>query len=74
MALQSAAGRAGGSGATAASTIAEALAHLVLHEMQPGMNLPSEAELAARFGVNRLTVREAVKMLAGRGLLRSPTT
>lgn len=56
-------------GVTAASSVAEALAQLVLHEMQPGMSLPSEGELAERFEVSRLTVREAVKMLAGRGLL-----
>lgn len=58
-----------GPGATAASSIAEALAQMVLHELQPGMNLPSEGDLAARFGVSRLTIREAVKMLAGRGLV-----
>jgi DNA-binding FadR family transcriptional regulator len=54
---------------TAASGIAEALAQMVLHELHPGMSLPSEGELAARFGVSRLTLREAIKMLAGRGLL-----
>lgn len=69
MTLQPAAARADGPGATAASNIAEALAQLVLHEMHPGMSLPSEAELAGRFGVSRLTIREAIKMLAGRGLL-----
>lgn len=37
--------------------------------MSPGSSLPSEAELASRFGVSRLTVREAVKMLEGRGLV-----
>jgi DNA-binding FadR family transcriptional regulator len=37
--------------------------------MAPGGSLPSEAAIAARFQVSRLTVREAVKMLAGRGLL-----
>lgn len=62
-------GHARGPGETAASSVAEALAQLVLHEMQPGMSLPSEGELAERFEVSRLTIREAVKMLAGRGLL-----
>lgn len=54
---------------TATSTVAEALAQMVLGEMAPGQSLPSEGDLATRFGVSRLTVREAVKMLAGRGLL-----
>ena len=54
---------------SAASTVAEALAGIVLGEMVPGSSLPSEGDLATRFGVSRLTVREAVKMLAGRGLL-----
>lgn len=54
---------------TAASSVAEALAQMVLTEMSPGTSLPSEGDLAMRFEVSRLTVREAVKMLAGRGLL-----
>ena len=36
----------------------------------PGAALPSEAELAARHEVSRLTVREAVKQLASRNVLR----
>ena len=54
---------------TATATVAEALAQIVLGELTPGSSLPSEGELAIRFEVSRLTVREAVKMLAGRGLL-----
>src|SRR3569623_1361220 len=54
---------------TATATVAEALAQMVLGELAPGMSLPSEGDLAPRFAVSRLTVREAVKMLAGRGLL-----
>jgi GntR family transcriptional regulator, transcriptional repressor for pyruvate dehydrogenase complex len=54
---------------TAAEHVAESLARIVLGEMAPGASIPSEAELATRFSVSRLTVREAVKMLAGRGLL-----
>jgi GntR family transcriptional repressor for pyruvate dehydrogenase complex len=42
---------------------------MVLTSMTPGTSLPSEADLAARFEVSRLTVREAIKMLSGRGLL-----
>lgn len=54
---------------SAASHVADALAAMVLGKLAPGASLPSEAELAAQFEVSRLTVREAVKMLAGRGLL-----
>ena len=59
----------GGAAPTATSVVAEALARIVLTEMSPGTSLPSEGDLATRFEVSRLTVREAVKMLAGRGLL-----
>lgn len=62
-------GRRSEAPATAAATVAEALAQTILGEMTPGTSLPSEADLAARFSVSRLTVREAVKMLAGRGLI-----
>jgi len=58
-----------GAAPTATATVAEALAQMVLGELAPGMSLPSEGDLATRFEVSRLTVREAVKMLAGRGLL-----
>lgn len=54
---------------TAASSVADALTDMILGQLSPGASLPSEADLAARFEVSRLTVREAVKMLAGRGLL-----
>ncbi|SEQ07727.1 GntR family transcriptional regulator, transcriptional repressor for pyruvate dehydrogenase complex [Devosia sp. YR412] len=54
---------------TAAMAVAEALARIILTEMSPGISLPSEAELAARYDVSRLTIREAVKLLEGRGLL-----
>jgi GntR family phosphonate transport system transcriptional regulator len=36
-----------------------------------GTRLPSETEIAARFGVNRHTVRRALAALAGRGLVRA---
>lgn len=42
---------------------------MILTRMAPGTSLPSEAELAERYAVSRLTIREAVKLLAGRGLL-----
>lgn len=39
--------------------------------LAPGDRLPSEAELAARFGVNRHTVRHALAGLAERGLVHA---
>lgn len=54
---------------TAASSVAESLVEHILGHMAPGSSLPSEAELAAQYAVSRLTIREAVKMLEGRGLL-----
>lgn len=54
---------------TAAVAVADALARHILAELAPGSTLPSEAELAARHDVSRLTIREAVKLLEGRGLL-----
>lgn len=46
-----------------------ALHRLVVEELEPGQQLPSEADLAEQFGVSRLTVREALKVLSGRGLV-----
>ncbi len=54
---------------SAANTVADDLADMILTTMAPGTSLPSEAELAERYAVSRLTIREAVKLLAGRGLL-----
>lgn len=54
---------------TAAGAVADDLAQMILSELAPGASLPSEAELAARYDVSRLTIREAVKLLEGRGLL-----
>jgi len=45
------------------------LTDMIVGELAPGSQLPSEADLATRYRVSRLTVREAVKVLAGRGLL-----
>ena len=36
-----------------------------------GRTLPSEARLSARFGISRLTVREALHRLRDQGLLQS---
>lgn len=38
--------------------------------LQPGARLPTEAQLAARFGVNRHTVRRAMEQMARAGLVR----
>ena len=38
-------------------------------ELAPGMLMPTEAELAEQFGVNRSTVREALRQLEQEGLL-----
>lgn len=64
--------------------MAEQLLQLVLDGTFPiGGTLPSEAELAGRFGVSRLTVREAIRSLAstriiqvrqGRSSVISPTS
>lgn len=54
---------------SAASVVADHLANAILTQMTPGTSLPSEAKLATQYAVSRLTVREAVKLLAGRGLL-----
>ncbi|MCX5495989.1 phosphonate metabolism transcriptional regulator PhnF [Kaistia dalseonensis] len=39
--------------------------------LTPGMQLPTESQLAARFAVNRHTVRRALAELATRGLVRA---
>lgn len=53
-------------------TIADALsAEIAEGHYRPGDRLPSEAELSARFGVNRHTVRHALAALIEGGLVRS---
>jgi len=53
----------------AVDRVVAGLMDLILGELSPGAQLPSEAELATTYDVSRLTVREAVKVLSGRGLL-----
>jgi DNA-binding FadR family transcriptional regulator len=47
------------------------LARLSAGEWAVGTKLPGETTLAAELGVGRSTVREALRMLSGQGLLRS---
>jgi GntR family transcriptional regulator, transcriptional repressor for pyruvate dehydrogenase complex len=54
---------------TALDTAVLRLEELVVDQLRPGMQLPSEATLADDIGVSRLTLREALKVLAGRGLV-----
>ena len=52
------------------SAIADTLsAEISANHYRPGDKLPTEAALAARFGVNRHTVRHALAALAERGLV-----
>ncbi|MGW1676352.1 GntR family transcriptional regulator [Saccharopolyspora sp. NPDC002376] len=47
----------------------EILRELASDELLPGSPVPSERDLAVRYGVSRLTVREAVGQLVAEGLL-----
>jgi len=59
-------------GRTLWSQIADVIAEDVdLGGVAPGERLPTEQQLAARFGVNRHTVRRALDSLEQRGLIRS---
>jgi len=57
--------------ASVSDAVVQRLEDLVLAELEPGAELPSEPDLAARFGVSRLTVREAVRSLRARGLVET---
>src|ERR671926_186475 len=43
--------------------------NVVQGHLKPGDRLPPERELAEQFGVSRTVIRDAVKTLAGRGIL-----
>lgn len=58
------------SGITIWRQIAETLAGEIRDDRFPDGRLPSESDLAARFGVNRHTLRQAVQSLQDEGLLR----
>jgi GntR family transcriptional regulator, transcriptional repressor for pyruvate dehydrogenase complex len=49
--------------------VAALMERILDRSLQDGDRLPSETELARQFGVNRSTVREAVRELQGNGLL-----
>lgn len=52
-------------------SIADHLQQLILrNEMKPGCRLPTENELAERYEVSRASVREALRLLEARGLIR----
>jgi GntR family transcriptional repressor for pyruvate dehydrogenase complex len=58
--------------ASAAIQIADAIEQMIVRgQLRVDERLPGEAELATRFGVSRPTVREALKRLAARHLIRS---
>ena len=54
---------------TLSDQIAQHLADFILEELAPGSGLPSEANLAERFGVSRPVVREALRSLAAQGVV-----
>jgi GntR family transcriptional repressor for pyruvate dehydrogenase complex len=45
--------------------------YIIRNALQPGDRLPTEGELAMRFGVGRQSVREAVKVLESRGIIET---
>jgi GntR family transcriptional repressor for pyruvate dehydrogenase complex len=52
--------------------VADRLAESILtRELRPGDRLPSERELGEQFGVSRTVIREAVRSLAGRGIIEA---
>ncbi|MFA6176103.1 MAG: GntR family transcriptional regulator [Phycisphaerae bacterium] len=51
--------------------IARIKSYIAYNGLRPGDRLPTEQELAERFGVSRLSVREATKTLGFLGILRS---
>lgn len=56
---------------SAVAAVVAHLEHLIFEELEVGAALPAEAELARRVGVSRLTVREAIRTLEARGLVRT---
>lgn len=54
--------------------VVRSLAEIILAgDLQPGDRLPSEAELGLQLSVSRTALREAIRTLAGKGLVESRT-
>lgn len=45
------------------------LERVLLGELAPGQELPSERDLSEQFGVSRTVIREAIRSLAGKGVI-----
>ena len=57
---------------TTSTLVAEKIKDLIIEqELRPGDRLPTEQELADRFGVSRISVREATKALGFLGIIDS---
>lgn len=54
---------------TMLDTVVLRLEAMIVEDLDPGMQMPSEGDLAVMCNVSRLTIREALKVLAGRGLV-----
>ncbi|WOI58157.1 FadR/GntR family transcriptional regulator [Palleronia sp. LCG004] len=56
----------------AAKRTVEVLGHRIANDAYPpGEVMPTEEELAASLGVSRATIRDAIKVLSGKGLVRT---
>lgn len=54
--------------------VTRSLAEMILRgKLQPGDRLPPEADLGAQFAVSRTALREAIRTLAGKGLIETRT-
>ena len=52
--------------------VVDALGKIIAHgEFAEGATIPMEAELVERFGVSRTVIREAIKVLSGKGMVRT---
>jgi GntR family transcriptional regulator, transcriptional repressor for pyruvate dehydrogenase complex len=56
-------------GGSVVDGVIERLEEQIFNRLEPGATLPSEGQLAEALGVSRLSVREATRALAARGLL-----
>lgn len=59
-----------GSGSLGEGIISQITDAIIGGRLKPGDRLPPERELAEQFGVSRTALRDAVKTLAGRGILK----